>query len=93
MATHNLTIKNGGIVPTPEAAKQMVDSLRKSIKKNPDLGQRFQKNPRKILADRGYTRELQNEFLIELGKNVTTSLDSCACTGCCATSSLCCGTV
>lgn len=93
MATAEAKIANGYFLPTPDAARALIKSLRKAVANDPDLAKRLKSNPRKVLGDHGFARELQNEFLREAGSRVTAAEGSCACTGCCATSSLCCSTM
>jgi hypothetical protein len=93
MAKAEANIANGYFFPTPEAARALIKSLKKAVANDPDLAKRLKANPRKVLGDHGFAREVQDEFLRESGGRVVATEGSCACTGCCATSSLCCGTM
>ena len=93
MAKVEANVANGTLFPTPAAARALIKSLRKAVQDDPALGARLKANPRKVLGDRGFARELQNEFMAESGSRVVATEGACACTGCCATSSLCCSTM
>lgn len=93
MAKAEANIANGYFYPTPEAARALIKSLRKAVVADADLAKRLSANPRKVLGDRGFAREVQDEYLREAGRSVSSAEGSCACTGCCATSSLCCSTM
>jgi hypothetical protein len=92
--TSTFSVRNGFLVPSPAGARAMVKGLRTAMKSDSRLKAEFKKNPRTVLAARGFTREMQNELLIEMGKPVRVSAsEGCGCTGCCATSSFCCETL
>jgi len=93
MAKVEASVVSGTLFPTPAGGRVLIKSLRKALQSDPDLRKRFKTNPRRVLGDRGFARELQNELLTELGKQTQAVEGSCACTGCCATSSLCCSTM
>jgi hypothetical protein len=89
---YEVKVVKGFLIPSPDAAREVVKKLRSAVKSDTVLRASFEKNPRKVLANRGLTPEYQNEFLSEMGRRVSAAAE-CGCTGCCATSSFCCETV
>ncbi|QEH31580.1 hypothetical protein OJF2_00450 [Aquisphaera giovannonii] len=86
----SVRVINGVIQPDAATIRTVLLELRRAMEQKPELAQRFQDDPGRVLGDIGLNREIQAEFMEEEGMEVPEGLDcavtGCACTGCCVTS-------
>ena len=70
-----------------ESLQIKLKNLSENLKNNDSFTRYFKENPRTVLQEYGFSKDVQREILSEVGISISDSdLDSCACTGCCLTS-------
>jgi hypothetical protein len=79
-------IVNGTLIPDADGIREMVASLRADLATNSALKSRFNEDPRGVMAERGFARDLQTEIILE------GAAAECGFT-CASTSSCCCETL
>jgi hypothetical protein len=81
------------LIPDVRALRSLSATLKADVKKDPELAKRFAKDPRAVMGERGLSRDVQNEMLVELGRTrlipggnpAADCVGTCGCSGCCWT--------
>ena len=85
----NAQLIKGILMPSAETVREMILSLRERMENDKSLKSKYDSDPRKVLGEIGLNYEIQNEVLIEEGRNISLEgvecTGTCACTGCCVT--------
>ena len=91
MPPGTIKVVRGVVTPDAGAVRAVVKRLKTDIAGDPALAAKFKGNPRAVLAERGLSRDVQNELLVEMGRRVggplADCLGTCGCSGCCWTGS------
>lgn len=79
-------IVNGTLIPDADGIREMVTTLRADLASDSTLKSRFSEDPRRVMAERGFARDLQTEIILEA------AAADCGFT-CASTGSCCCETL
>jgi hypothetical protein len=73
-------VRLGTIIPDVATIKRAVRQIQVGVKRDSALARALQKDPRRFLADRGFSSDVQRELLAENGKTTLAKKCPCICT-------------